>query len=66
MTYYEKLIRRMDKSMKTHPHSTIVMDANTFEVVATGTDTNRLSKRSKKLSGSVVFQRPNPNRIMVL
>jgi hypothetical protein len=56
----------MDKSMKTHPNSTIVMDANTFEVVATGTDTNRLSKRSKKLSGTVVFQRPNPNHIMVL
>jgi hypothetical protein len=66
MTYYEKLVRRMDKSMKAHPNSTIVMDANTFEVVATGTNTNRLSRRLKKFSGAVVFQRPNPNHIMVL
>jgi predicted double-glycine peptidase len=68
MTYYEKLVQRMDKSMQAHPRSTIAMDANTFEVLATGTDTARLAQRLKKLHhpNVVVFQRPNPNHIMVL
>jgi len=68
MTYYEKLIRQMDKSMEAHPRSTIVMDVNTFEVVATGRNTSRLARRLKKLRNSnvVVFQRPNPNHVMVL
>jgi hypothetical protein len=68
MTYYEKLVRRMNQSMEAHPHSTIVMDAGTFEVVATGTNTRRLASRLKKLHhpNVVVFQRPNPNHIMVL
>jgi len=68
MTYYEKLVRSMGKSMAAHPRSTIVMDANTFEVVATGTDANRLARRLKKLRSQnvVVFQRPNPNHILVL
>jgi len=68
MTYYEKLVRRMNQSMEAHPHSTIVMDASTFEIVATGTNTSRLARRLKKLHNPnvVVFQRPNPNHIMVL
>jgi hypothetical protein len=58
----------MNKSMNAHPRSTIVMDANTFEVVATGANTSRLARRLKKLHhpNVVVFQRPNPNHIMVL
>jgi hypothetical protein len=68
MTYYGKLVQRMNKSMEAHPRSTIVMDANTFEIVATGANTSRLARRLKKLHhpNVVVFQRPNPNHIMVL
>lgn len=68
MTYYEKLVQRINKSMKAHPRSTIAMDVNTFEVVATGTDTSRLARRLKKLHNPnvVVFQRPKTNHIMVL
>jgi hypothetical protein len=68
MTYYEKLVRTMDKSMKAHPRSTIAMDVNTLEVVATGTDTSRLARRLKKLHNAnvILFQRPNPNHVMVL
>ena len=68
MTYYEKLFRGMDKSMKAHPRSTIAMDVNTLEVVATGTDTSRLASRLKKRRNAniILFQRPNPNHVMVL
>jgi hypothetical protein len=68
MTYYKKLVWRMSQSMEAHPHSTIVMDAGTFEIVATGTNTSRLARQLKKLHHPdvVVFQRPNPNHIMVL
>jgi hypothetical protein len=68
VTYYEQLVKRMKQSMNAHPRSTIVMDANTFEVVATGTNPGRLAGQLKKLrhANVVVFQRPNPNHVMVL
>jgi hypothetical protein len=58
----------MNQSMNAHPRSTIVMDANTFEVVATGVSPARLARQLKKQPhpNVVVFQRPNPNQIMVL
>ena len=70
MTYYEQLIKHMDKSMKAHPRSTVVMDSDSFKVVASGRDTKKLTrklKRAKARDGiSVVFQQPAENAVWVL
>ncbi len=48
MSYYQNLINHMEKCMRLHPDSTIVMDSDTFKVVATGKDKKTLARRMKK------------------
>ena len=68
MTYYEQLVQKMAKSMDENPNVTIALDANTLEVVSVDADPARLTRKIKRLGNhsSVVFQRPNPNHLMVL
>jgi hypothetical protein len=48
MTYYEQLVRHVERSMSQHPASTIVMDSDTFEILATAKDPKTLARRMKK------------------
>lgn len=70
MTYYEKLVREINKSMEEHPLSMVVMDSSNFKVIATGKDTNEVSRKVNKSKGShgisVVFQRPSDNAVWIL
>jgi hypothetical protein len=70
MTYYEQLVKHVERSMNQHPGSTVVMDSNTFKVVATGKSAGTLArrmKRAKPLTGiPVVFQHINDNAVWIL
>ena len=70
MTYYEKLVWHIEKSMDAHPRSTVVMDASTFRILATGQDTKKLARRLKRSKMdqrvSVVFQKPDKNAVWIL
>ena len=70
MTYYENLVRHIEKSMNAHPRSMVVMDASSFKVLATGQDTKKLAQKLRrgKLDQhlSVVFQKPDENAVWIL
>lgn len=70
MSYYEKLVRHMEKSMNAHPRSTVVMDVSTFKILATGQDAGKLARklRRTKLDQrlSVVFQKPDESAVWIL
>ena len=70
MTYYEKLLRQVDKSMKKHPHSTMVMDYGSLKVVASGTNTRKLGEKMRNRKSSagipVIFKRPSEKAVWVL
>jgi hypothetical protein len=70
MTYYEQLVKHVERSMNRYPNSTVVMDSDTFEVVATGKTSQILARRMKKakaVSGvPVVFQRIDDNAVWIL
>lgn len=70
MNYYETLVKHVNKAMKARPRSTIVMDAESFQIVASGTDAKKISRKlraSKKPRGvSVVFQNPGKNAVWIL
>jgi len=70
MSYYQNLINHMEKCMRLHPDSAIVMDSDTFKVVATGKDTKTLARRMKKAKSvtgiPVLFQRTKANAVWIL
>jgi hypothetical protein len=70
MTYYQRLNFYSDKALKQHPRSTVVMNADTFEVLATGTSMAKLAKKIKtRASGNevaVMVGRPPVNQITML
>ena len=70
MTYYEKLMARMDKAMDRHPRSTVVMTADTFKVLAAGSNArkvaNTMRKKLKPHQVPVIFRRPMPNETWIL
>lgn len=67
MTYYEKLVKKMDRSMKEHPQSAMLMDVNTFRVVAKGRNLEELTRKiSGKMQDVIAFQKPNPEETWIL
>jgi hypothetical protein len=70
MSYYEKLVRHIEKSMNAHPRSTVVMDASTFKILATGRDTKKLARKLRRSKTdqrvSVVFQKPDAGEVWIL
>ena len=70
MTYYEQLVKEMNRSMAAHPQSTVVMDYGSRKVVASGRDLEKMShkiraRRSAK-AVSVIFQKPKENAVWIL
>jgi hypothetical protein len=70
MRYYDELVKRIDKTMKAHPRRTVVMDADTFKVLATGGDAAKVSRTLRRARGrqarAVIFQQPNENAVWIL
>jgi hypothetical protein len=70
MNYYEKLVSHIDKSMKAHPRSTIVMDTGSFKVIAKGKDFESVSRilhsTSAQRGVAVVFRKPTKNAVWIL
>jgi hypothetical protein len=69
MTYYERLDFYADLALKKHPKSSVVMNARTFEVVAIGTDIDKLAKKMQRANHAdveVMVGRPPVNHITML
>jgi len=70
MSYYEQLVKHVERSMNRHPSSTVVMDSDTFKVLATGKSAKTLARRLRKVKGAqgipVVFQRISDNAVWIL
>ena len=68
--YYAELIANIGKSMKAHPRSTVLMDADSFKVIGAARNPTRLSAKFKRaLAGrrqTVVFQGPDKKAIWIL
>jgi len=70
MKYYNELIANIGKSMKAHPRSTVLMDAESFRVIAAAKDPKKLTRRLKRAQAgrghTVVFQQPDEKAIWIL
>ncbi len=70
MKYYHELIANIGKSMKEHPRSTVLMDADSFRVIGAAKDPKKLTGKLKRaLAGrghTVVFQQPDEKAIWIL
>src|SRR5215470_12237091 len=70
MTYYEQLVRAMEKAMERHPHSTMVMDYSTRKIVAKGSNTEKVLREFRKKSSGkglpIIFRKPKANTVWVL
>ena len=69
MNYYEKLVKKMNQSMKAHPNSAMVMDMSSFAIIAKSTNFKSLSRKvpdSKDGSRSVIFQKPSEKVTWIL
>ena len=62
MTYYEQLVMHAEVAMDRHPRSTIVMDADTFDIISTGTDISKMAIDSNAAAERgqtpVIMQKP--------
>ena len=69
MNYYEKLVKKINQSMKENPRSAMVMDMGSFEIVAKGSNFKSLGKKLsalKKGAPAVVFQKPSEKAAWIL
>ncbi len=68
MNYYEKLVKKVNQSMKKHPRSAMVMDMSSFQILAKGPSLAAVNKKmSGKLSeNTLVFQKPNQKAAWIL
>jgi len=68
VTYYEKLVRRMNQSMAKDPRSAMVMDLGTFQIIAKGATLDSLGKKmaGKPLENTIIFQKPNQKAAWIL
>lgn len=69
MSYYNQLVREIDKAMSANPHSTVVMDYGSQKVLARGTNPDKVSRKLKALGNgsriSVVFQKPKDKAVWI-
>jgi len=70
MKYYHELVANIGRSMKAHPRSTVLMDADSFRVIAAARDPEKLAGKLKRaLAGQghmVVFRQPDKRAIWIL
>jgi len=69
MNYYERLVKNMSRSMKAHPQSAMVMDMNSFKIIAKSANLKGLSKKmpgAQKGVSTIVFQSRNEKPAWIL
>jgi len=70
VSYYEQLIAKVDSAMQRHPHSTIAMASDTFEILASGKDPDKVARRmrARLKAGQVpmIFRRPRKGETWIL
>ena len=69
MNYYEKLVKKIDRSMKAHPRSAMVMDMKNFDIIAKGPNFKSLGKKMAGAQGdlsTIVFQKRNQKAAWIL
>ncbi len=70
MKYYNELIANIGRSMKAHPRSTVLMDADSFRIIAVAKDPKKLTGKFKRaLAGrghTVVFKQPDERAVWIL
>ncbi len=70
MKYYNELIANIGKSMKAHPRRTVLMDANSFRIIAVAKDPKKLTgtlRRALDERGhTVVFEQLDEKAIWIL
>jgi hypothetical protein len=68
MTYYEKLVRKINLSMKQHPHSAMVLDMSTLQIIAKGPNVEALNKKLKWKArpNTLIFKSPNQGPSWIL
>jgi hypothetical protein len=69
MNYYEKLVKHIDRSMKAHPRSAMVMDMSSFDIIARGPNFKSLGEKAASTHAGVstiVFQKRNQKAAWIL
>ena len=69
MNYYEKLVKKINRSMEADPKSAMVMDMGSFEIIAKGNSIKSLTKKVAALgrgTQTVVFQKPSEKAAWIL
>jgi len=69
MNYYEKLVKKIDRSMKAHPRSAMAMNLKNFDIIAKGPNFGSLGKKMAGAQGdisSIVFQKRNQKAAWIL
>ncbi len=70
MTYYQQLVKHAAVAMDLHPRSTIAMDAATFEVIAHGCDSKKVSEQVNiavdQGKTSVILEKPRKPESWIL
>jgi hypothetical protein len=62
MTYYQQLVMNAEAAMSRHPRSTIIMDAQSFEIISSGCDARQVARDAETAVSQgrtpVVMQKP--------
>ena len=69
MRYYEKSIRKIERSMKTYPRNILVMDSRTFRIVAQHKNLKTVGRKRKIATMPaipVIFQQPDAKTVWIL
>lgn len=69
MNYYERLVKKVSQSMNANPHKAMVMNSESFEIIAKSPNLKMLSRKlpdHNQGPTSVVFQRPNQKAVWIL
>ena len=69
MNYYEKLVKHIDRSMKAHPRSAMLMDMRSFGIIARGPNFKSLGKKvagAQAGVSTIVIQKRNQKAAWIL
>ena len=69
MNYYEKLLKKIERSMKAHPRSAMAMNMKNFDIIAKAPNFNSLGKIIADAQGdlsTIVFQKRNQKAAGIL
>jgi hypothetical protein len=69
MNYYEKLVKKVNQSMKKNPNNAMIMDMASFEIIAKSSNFKSLGRKMPATTAgisTIVFQKPNQRAAWIL